>query len=449
MFGEDSGMQTSFESRFFERMCLDLHLTDQEKQLLNGVEGEAKQAAMDLMVKYGEALNADRLLDVNNIMFAVYSPYPAKRVNFMDPNDYDAIYAFRNLGVMDKKMTIPRMATNCGTLASNAPNDYLDYVKAPKEAYDALKSVDDFKKRVGISTCNTCVAYLTSQLPAFGEHLVWGESSAVVFANSVLGARTNCEGKEAGGAAALIGKIPNAGLHLSENRHATHVVYIESMPQTSEEWDLMGYSIGSQVVSGIPLLVGDFGVIMTDEHKSLGCAMSTAGSVDLYHVLGHTPEAYDMGKCLGGNRPITLKYGEAEKKKTKEKLDFSDQDKLDIVIMGCPHYSIAQMKKIAYLLEGKKCAVPTIIMTSRQIKVMADWDGLTEIMEAAGVFVLMDTCLPNCGVYPPSEFKSMATDSGKQAHYMPSYRPDAKIHLGSIEQCLEGAVTGIWKEKKG
>lgn len=421
-----------------------MYLTDQEKRILDGEEGEAKQAAMDLMVRYGEALDADRLLDVNNVMFAVYSPYPAKRVNFMNPNDYDAIYTFRNLGVPDKKMIIPRMHTNCGTLASNAPIEYLDYAKAPKEAYDALRSVDEFKRRVGISTCNTCVAYLTSQLPAFGEHIVWGESSAVVFANSVLGARTNCEGKEAGGAAALIGKIPNAGMHLAENRHATHVVYVESIPQTSEEWDLMGYSIGSQVVSGIPLLVGDFGVITTDEHKSIGCAMSTAGSVDLYHVLGLTPEAYDRSKCLGGNKPITLKYGEDEKKKAKEKLDFSDQDDLELVILGCPHYSIAQMKKAAYLLEGNKCAVPTLIMTSRQIKAMADWDGLTEIMEAAGVFVLTDTCLPNCGIFPPFAFTSMATDSGKQAHYMPSYRPDVKIHLGSMEQCLNSAVTGKW-----
>ncbi len=426
-----------------------MYLTDQEKRLLNGEEGEAKQAAMDLMVRYGEALGADRLLDASNIMFAVYSPYPSKRVNFMDPNDYDAIYSFRNLGVTDKKMIIPRMHTNCGTLASNAPKEYLDYVKAPPEAYDALRSVDDFKKRVGISTCNTCVAYLTNQLPAFGEHIVWGESSAVVFANSVLGARTNCEGKEAGGAAALIGKIPNAGMHLTENRHATHVVYVESIPRTSEEWDLLGYSIGSQVVSGIPLLVGDFGVITTDQHKSMGCAMSTAGSVDLYHVLGLTPEAHDMEECLGGNKPVTLKYGEAEKKKAREKLDFSDRDKLQLVLLGCPHYSVAQMKQVAYLFEGKKCSVPTIIMTSRQIKALSDWDGMTEILEAAGAFIMADTCLPNCGIFPPFDFTSVATDSGKQAHYLPSFRPDVKIHLGSMEDCVESAVTGLWKGKKG
>ena len=148
-----------------------MYLTDSEKAILDGTQGPDKQAAMDLLVRYGEALDADRLLDVSNVAFSVYSPYPPKRVGFMDPDNYDAIFAFRNLGVR-KDFRI-------------APIDYLRHIGATPDMIHAVEVVDAFRNRVGISSIMTCAPYIVGQAPAFGEHCAWGESSAVIFINSV------------------------------------------------------------------------------------------------------------------------------------------------------------------------------------------------------------------------------------------------------------------------
>ena len=419
-----------------------MYLTDSEKAILDGTQGPDKQAAMDLLVRYGEALDADRLLDVSNVAFSVYSPYPPKRVGFMDPDNYDAIFAFRNLGVR-KDFRITRISTNAGSLATNAPIDYLRHIGATPDMIHAVEVVDAFRNRVGISSIMTCAPYIVGQAPAFGEHCAWGESSAVIFINSVLGARTNCEGKEAGGAAALVGKIPNAGLHLDKNRKATHLVRVEYRPESFEEWDLLGYAIGEKVEAGVPLLEGDFSGITNDIHKSFGCAMTSGGAVDLYHILGHTPEAMDEGKILGF-APIQLKIGRDDVEKAREKLNFSTQKQIECVLLGCPHYSIEQVRKAAYLLEGQNCKVPIYIMTARQVKYLAVCDGLNQIIDAAGGFILTDCC-PALSQVWPFEFHSMATDSGKQAHYIPGSKPAMQIHLGSMERCIEAAVTGEWR----
>ncbi len=420
-----------------------MYLTDSEKEILDGKKGPDKQAAMDLLVRYGEALNADRLLDVRNVAFSTYSPYPPGRVGHMDPENYDAIFAFRNLGVKGD-FKISRIDTDAGSLATNAPIDYLKHIGATDEMIRATEIVDAFRNRVGISSILTCTPYIVGQVPAFGEHCAWGESSAVIFINSVLGARTNCEGKEAGGAAALVGKIPHAGLHLDENRLATHLVHIEYQPKTFEEWDLLGYAVGKHVGAGVPLIVGNFEHLTNDIHKSFGCAMTSGGAIDLYHVLGHTPEAHSKEKILGEKKPIELKIGKEEILAAREKLDFSQRKDIECVILGCPHYSIEQVRKAAYLLEGRKCKIPVYIMAARQVKYLAICDGLNQIIEDAGGFILTDCCPALAQVWP-FDFSSMATDSGKQAHYIPGSKPNMQIHLGSMERCIDSAITGIWR----
>jgi predicted aconitase len=363
----------------------------------------------------------------------------------MDPKkySYDAIFSFNNLGVKEE-LNIPKIETQYIITATSPPLDYLEKVGAPPEAHDSVRILHDYMRKIGANAALTCAPYITGVLPAFGEHCVWGESSAVIFINSVLGARSNINNRVSATSAALVGKIPNFGYHRDENRLATMLVHVEYMPQTIVEWDVMGAYIGEEVGAAVPLLMGKFGVITTDMHKSLGASMASGG-VELYHVLGRTPEAYDQNKVFAGKKPLKkFKFGKKEYKEAFEKLDFSSTDDIDMVLVGCPHYSIHQMKRIAMLLEGKKCQKTIYIMTARQIKTLCDWDGITETIEQAGGFILTDACPPMCGIWPPN-VNSLATDAAKQAHYVPGSRPSMQIHLGSMEQCVDAALSGKWR----
>jgi predicted aconitase len=275
-----------------------------------------------------------------------------------------------------------------------------------------LRIMSAFKK-MGIVVSATCTPYLAGNLPRFGEHIAWSESSAISFSNSVIGARTNREGGPSALAAALCGMTPNYGLHLPENRKPVVLVEVNANLQDNADFGALGYVVGKQVKNRIPYFTG-IKDADTDQLKALGAAMAASGAVALYHIENMTPEAHLM------------------ETKSLEKLIVSDKDledtfsKLstgkepDIVILGCPHSSLKEIMTIARKLDGKKLKKPLWVCTSRMVKEAANRMGFTQTIERAGGRVLADTCM----VVSPIEdmgYKTTGVNSGKAANYLPGF----------------------------
>lgn len=420
-----------------------MRLTEEEKKILDGSEGPARQLAMKNMVDYAEALGADSLLDVDNVSIGLYTRMPVELHANQHFKTYEEMCAYDYLvtdeAVPLRELKAKRVATNNAGLTK----DWLEYcgIDDP-ELHESVEELDHFLREHGANNTTTCAPYLLGYVPQKGAHIVSAESSQVIFENSVLGARTNCEGDVAMTGAAIVGKIPNCGLHLDENRRGTHLIKVEKNPTTPHEWDLMGFWIGKHVKVGIPVIQMDIPEISFDDYKGFGAAMTTAGQVDMFHVIGHTPEAPTYEAAFGGKEPREiLTYGAAEEDEIRRELDWADENEVDFVLLGCPHYSAFQIADAARYLKGRKCKARLVIMAAPATQAQARINGDAQIIEEAGG--LLTACCPPMVATWPKDIKVLATDSAKMAHYVPGMKPYG-VHAGSAEHCLEAAVTGRW-----
>jgi predicted aconitase len=290
----------------------------------------------------------------------------------------------------------------------------------------------------------TCTPYLAGNLPVKGEHCAWMESSAVVYCNSVIGARTNTEGRESTSAAMLTGKIPDWGFHRDEHRQATHLIEVETSVESVMDWGMLGYFIGGAVEEDIPVLTGAIRLADPLRHKHFGAAAASSGGVEMYHIVGVTPEAETLQMALGGRKPVaTIKYGPEERRRVYETLNANGRDaNVDYVMLGCPHASIEQFREVAQLLDGKKIKTHLWMFTSRAVKTVADMSGFTKKIEDAGGLVMTDTCSAIARAVPKGT-KVVALDSAKQTHYLPAM-VDVGAWFGTTEDCIHAAMTGRW-----
>ncbi len=283
-------------------------------------------------------------------------------------------------------------------------------------------------------------------MPVKGEHCAWMESSAVIYCNSVLGGRTNAEGRESAGAAMLTGKIPYWGYHLDQNRLGTHLIEVEIEVKDTADWGLLGYYVGEMVQERIPVLNGVSRVPNLARLKHFGAAASSSGGVEMYHVIGVTPEAGSLKEAFGGNKPqATLKYGPAERKLAYERVNSTGRDShVDYVMLGCPHYSLEQIWEVCQLLEGQRIHSDTSlwIFTPSAIKQVADRNGYTKIINDAGGHLMTDTCSA-FGRVMPKGTKVAAVDSAKQAHYLPALM-GVQTWFGTTADCVQAAISGRW-----
>jgi predicted aconitase len=211
------------------------------------------------------------------------------------------------------------------------------------------------------------------------------------------------------------------------------------------DWGLLGYYLGEIVDDEIPILTGRCRQPSLIKLKHFGAAASSSGGVEMYHLPGVTPEARSVEEALGGNRiQRTLRYGEAERRIAYENLNCATDRAVDFVMLGCPHNSIEQVWLIASLLEGRKISPNTQLWvhTPRALREVADRNGYTRMISEAGGFVMSDTC-PAISRHMPKGTKVVATDSAKQAHYLPAIT-GASAWFGSVRDCVEAAITGHW-----
>jgi predicted aconitase len=435
-------------------------LTDDERRMLDGGDGPAVAAAMSLLVRYGEVLGAERLVGTDNVCGAnIFTPRQAQLAGRAagaqggpgtesgpGPAVHDAIFAEFSLDSRGGFEIPPVRAHSCQLIG---PMDTVEWRTqgVSEAAREQIMDSESYSGRHGIHLMNTCTPYQVGNVPVRGEHCAWMESSAVVYINSVLGAMTNVEGRESAAAAMLTGKIPYWGYHLPENRFARVLVEVTAEAGSVMDWGLLGYWLGDAVGEGVPVLTGITSTPNLVMLKHFGAAAASSGGLEMYHIPGVTAEARTPEEALGGRPPArTLRYGPAERAGTYQRLNAVASDtSVDLVMIGCPHATLDQIRDVCDLLDGRTVASGTClwVFTPRAIRLMAEQSGYGERLRRAGGVLMSDTC-PAIGRFVPEGTRVIATDSAKQVHYLPAIM-GVQGWFGSTADCVDAAVTGTWR----
>ena len=425
-----------------------MQLTDHEKAMLDGRDGPAVQKAMDLLMRYGKALGAQRLVETNNVCATITATTPFQRDFALAGGGMDAVFSEFSLD-SQQVVQVPKFKTFTSHLQLGFDPNQPEKMGLSEEIVRFYDKSERHVAGLGAHILNTCTPYQVGNVPTRGEHCAWMESSAVVYCNSVLGGRTNTEGRESCGAAMLTGRIPDWGYHLDAPRRATHVVELDVEVESVQDWGLLGYYIGDLVQERVPVVYSRRGIGRVPNLprlKHFGAAASSSGGVEMYHIVGVTPEAFTLEQALGGNRPVEVfHYGEAQRRATYEKINATGKDaEIQYVMLGCPHYTIEQIREAAELIEGRKvhenCEL--WIFTPRAIKSVADRNGYTKIIEDAGGILMTDSCSAMSRAVPKGT-RTVALDSAKQAHYLPAIL-GVQAWFGTTAQCIDAACTGRW-----
>ncbi len=397
-----------------------MQLTQQEQAMLDGKEGYAVRKSMEILVALGEIFGAKSLIDVGSVQVAGVSYH----------NLGDAGLEFLDSLAKDGRVKVLTTLNPAGMDLEN----WQQLGITPDFAEKQNLVIDAFT-RMGILVSCTCTPYLIGNLPLYGEHIAWSESSAVTFANSVLGARTNREGGPSALAAAFVGKTPNYGLHLDENRVPDVHIQVNVELSKLSDWGALGYAIGKKAENKIPYITG-IKQAELDELKSFCASVVTYGAKPLFYMKGITP-----GAELQKQPAQTVTIEQADLKNAYDNINDNVSD-IDFVCVGCPHCSIKEIQEIADLIKGKKVKEGTElwVATSRTAKQLADKRGYTATIEAAGGKFACDTCM---AVAPlKGRFKALATTSAKGCFY--SRQNLMKTKMGSMKECVEAAVSGKW-----
>ncbi len=400
-----------------------MQLTSEEQSMLSGEQGKATQKAMQILETLGRIYGAARMVPVSSVQIAGVS--------------YD------NLGDAGLEW-LAEMADGGGqtqvtTTLNPAGMDLENWETlgiSPEFAEKQHKVVDAFARMGVITTC-TCTPYLAGNKPALGDTIAWAESSAVCYANSVIGARTNREGGPSALAASLTGRTPEYGMHLDENRQPGVTVEVQAQLTDTADFGALGKAIGEQLEAlgrkTIPMIMGVDSASM-EQLKSLCASIATYGGLAMFHMQGITPEADQHP-----NPTERFAISGDDLESAQRSMSDATPDEVDFVSLGCPHLSIDEVARIADLLQGKTVTKEFWITTSRPVKAAADQAGYTAMIEASGAKFAVDTC---CVVAPiRGRFRAMSTDSAKACYYAYS-KNKFKTRLLDFDRVVEEAVSG-------
>ena len=381
-----------------------MYLTDEEKRMLDGEEGPAVQASMQLLTKLGEVYDAKRLVPVHLVFGTMVG-------SFGQFADVDAD--------MEKKFA---------TADAKVRTVTMDHIGLNTDNWEELWSITEkqaanhqkyLNLKMGVILARSCIPYFHGMVPRLGEAVCWMESSAIIFANSVLGARCNRISHGVPLASALTGRIPEFGLLLDENRGGDILVRMEYQPKSLFDYNTLGYVIGKIAPGKVPVIDGLPSWTHANHHKFMGAAQATKGGIALYHAIGITPEARTRKEAFRGRKPeFEVVIKESEIRTAIEEMNRSRGDKIDAVFIGCPHPTVEEIRELAELLEGKKVK-DTIKFFINIDPHVADWSrqlGYLNLIEDSGAKLVVGECVLN-GI-PASvsrQWKTIATNSAKYA----------------------------------
>ena len=412
-----------------------MHLTDDEKRALNGEFGEPQRIALQVLAKLGEACGAERMVEIVSAHLVASSYQIAGEAG---------IEVYSQLVAQGATVKV-RTTSDPGSIDFARWREF----KTP-EGYAARQvRIAELLDQMGVIPTWTCTPYTTFNVPRFGDHLGWSESSAVVFANSAIGARTNRLAAYVDLCAALSGRVPCFGLHLSENRRGQ--VLFQIAPDLAADFQdhyfpALGYLVGQAVGDRVPVILG-LRQASFDQLKAFGAASAASGSVALYHMVGITPEARSLEEAFGGRPPAERTHvGRQQIAAIMEQMGALTEGPIDVVGLGCPHASIDQMRRYAGLLEGKRVHpnVQLWICANVVVEEMARKMGYVAIIERAGAKLMVGTCHNDCPL-EAWKFRRLITDSGKFAYYTPT-TVGTQCVFASTEACVRTAIAGKVEE---
>jgi predicted aconitase len=390
---------------------VEMELTREEQRMFDGEAGEAARESMEILVALGRIYGASRMVPVTSAQVS--------GVSFKTIGQAGLDY-LSGLAAKGAKVRVPAFLNPAGMDSAQWKRMKIPEAFAKKQA-----EVLDAYLKMGISKTCTCAPYFIGIRPKPGEHIAWAESSAVAFANSVLGARTNREGGPSALAAAICGVTPYYGLHLEKNRTASLVVDIKCRLGTVADFGALGSAIGKLSKNRNPAF---HGIKSADESKLkvLGASMAATGSVPLFFVEGITPE-YSIGE-----KPEIIAF--TEKELAAEKAAMDSHMKPDLVTIGCPHASLDEIREVAALVGRKRPTCEFWVCTSRKTAEEAARLGYGKAIEEAGGLVVADTCMVVCPLEEMG-YSVTGTNSGKAAAYLPNLCKQ-KVAFGDIEEIL-------------
>lgn len=406
-------------------------LTDVEKKMRDGDMGDAVAMAIAILIDLGQAIDAPRLIEISHV--------------HTDSGFYlgDAGLEFvEHLASLNARVAVPTSMNNTSFDIEKGQS----YGVSPELAAK-IKRLEKAHLKIGAQPTWTCAPYQDGVLPQKGDRVAWSESNAIVFANSVLGARTNRTGDLVDICCALTGRVPESGLYLDENRKADIHIQLKGFKDDilldPRLYPLLGYCVGNRcgnrvfAISGIPKQV------TKDDLKGLGAATASSGATALFHVVGVTPEASTLEACINSNSGAeAMVLTPDDIQAAEELLLTATDDQLDWVGFGCPHFSLDEFTYLAKTLENQHIHqnVTCTVFTSRKTLKRAKQSGIVDKLTQAGIKIFVDGCL----LLYPQQMKppgTMMTNSAKAANYVFS-QSGYKVVYGSIDECIQSAVAG-------
>lgn len=407
-----------------------IELTEHDQALLDGELGKAAQVAMQIVLRMAELQGARRLVDVTqaHIDGCIYTGPASLRFA-------------RQLVQWGAKVRVPTTLNSISVDQRRWRELGVD--PALGEPASAL---GDAYMAMGAQLSYTCAPYLLDSAPKAGEQIVWAESNAVVYANSVLGARTLKYPDYLDICIALTGRAPLIGCHLDAQRKARLQIELPALDDLDDAfYPLLGYHIGALAGSRVPLVLGlEKRKPSLDDLKAFGAAFATTSAAPLFHIAGVTPEAIDPAQVLeAGTRIPVEKIRLQDLMLSWRELNSARDPRVDVVSLGNPHFSLGEFAHLARLCRGrhKHPDVVLAITCGRAVLEQAREAGHIAVIEAFGATLVTDTCWCMLGepVIPPTA-TTLMTNSGKYAHYAPGL-VGRKVHFASLAECVDAACS--------
>ncbi|MHA1966070.1 MAG: aconitase X [Candidatus Thorarchaeota archaeon] len=407
-----------------------MFLTREEEQSLQGAQGEAVQLAMSVLVKVGKMYGADRMTRIENV--------------HVDASSY---YGISDAGMeFCEKLAEEGAVYKVPTTLCIASIDFERYAEfdVAQECVEKQLRIADAHLKMGAIPSWTCTPYQCDSSVRFGQNIAWGESNAIAFVNSVIGARTIRCADFVDICAAITGLMPRFDLYLDDERKGSVLFKLDDLDTryfTSADYAALGYYVGGVADSRVPVLQGVSKTVSVNQLKAFSAAVSTSGSIGLFHMCEITPEAKNLDKAFGGEKPSeTVVFGQDELREVRNSFSTHDEAEPEIAILGCPHYSVEELREAAHLLKNRRLAANKHlwIFTNRYTHEKAQQMGILEKINETGAKVICDTCFL---LFPTEawELGSIATDSAKMAHYAPGLG-EFRVSFFDKVQCIESVT---------
>jgi hypothetical protein len=414
-----------------------MNLTKEEEAMAEGKYGPGIERCMQMLTKYGEAFGAEKLVNIASAH--VLNAFPIDLLTDLT----------EGTGEAGTFTTLHPFMSLCDPLSCNEMGISEDYYSIRNEEHEQRLKI---YKRLGFLQTYTCAPMLIGNFVKKGDFVSWFGSGIQLFANSVIGAKQNREGAVVNMATAITGKSPYIGLFFDENRNGEFLFEVEDLDLdllTTIDYSAMGYYIGGKVQDRNIVINGLHHAIPLDDIKHLLTSISASAATVICHIVGVTPEAPDLERALGNKKPKEkLRVGREELRQTKAMYSHLPSERVDLVILGCPHCTIQELKRMAVLLQNQKVGTNQRLWvgTAHQIYDLAQTMGYSQTIEEAGG-IFGRTCMatiPDCPI--PTDVKAVATNSFKTAHYVDRIsKGRIRVVVGELEKCVRAAIRGKWE----